>query len=83
MQKVRCHEFPSSESVGCDNSVGLSHYRWTSDDCYLSECKIYLLFAAGGMVSHLKCFTNVEATEMKLCQEEDGFTSCFTKYNLG
>lgn len=37
---------------------------------------------SGGMVSQLKCYTNVEGTEMKLCQEENGFTSCFTKYNL-
>ena len=35
------------------------------------------------MVSQLKCFANVEGTEMKLCQEESGYTACFTKYDLG
>ena len=43
----------------------------------------YVFMSTGGMVSQLKCYTNVEGTEMKLCQEENGFTSCFTKYNLG
>ena len=32
------------------------------------------------MVSQLKCYSNIEGTEMKLCEEDNGYTSCFTKY---
>lgn len=37
----------------------------------------------GGMVSQLKCYSNTLGTEMKRCQEERGYTSCFTKYDPG
>merc|ERR1712106_842665 len=38
---------------------------------------------AGGLVSQLKCYSNTQGTEMKRCQEERGYTSCFTKYDPG
>ena len=33
------------------------------------------------MVSQLKCYSSTSGVEMKRCQEERGFTSCFTKYD--
>merc|ERR1719461_963377 len=35
------------------------------------------------MVSQLKCYSNTLGTEMKRCEEERGYTSCFTKYDPG
>ena len=37
----------------------------------------YLLFSA----SSLTCYTNVEATTTKFCNEADGYNTCFASYN--
>lgn len=43
---------------------------------------IGLWLLSGGLYAHaLRCYTDVEATQVTRCKESEGFRTCFTKYN--
>merc|ERR1712141_559933 len=42
---------------------------------------LWLLSGTGPYAHALRCYTDIEATQITRCKESEGFRTCFTKYN--
>eukprot|EP00093_Oithona_nana_P004184 04184.XXX_57258_92400_1 [CDS] Oithona nana genome sequencing. len=42
---------------------------------------LWLLSGTSPYAHALRCYTDIEATQITRCKESEGFRTCFTKYN--